>query len=128
MVHAHLAYAYYAHGKMDEAQVEFQKTLILDPRASTINYNIGVIHYNRNEYALARQSLLAELKIKPPYKPAHRKAMMGSATIMSKSWRSLLNTNTFQSATRLGCYKPVKKPRQQMKNQGQFPREIKQIV
>ena len=70
MVHAHLAYAYYARGQMDEAQKEFQKTLILDPRASTINYNIGVIHYNRKEYALARQSLLAELKIKPPYKPA----------------------------------------------------------
>jgi len=70
MAHANLAYAYHAHDKMEEAEREFQRTLILDPVAPTINYNIGVIHYQKGEHDLARKSLEAELNNNPSFKPA----------------------------------------------------------
>jgi len=70
MTHVNLAYAYYAHDKMEAAEREFQRTLILDPGAPTINYNIGVIRYQKGEHDLARESLRTELNNNPSFKPA----------------------------------------------------------
>jgi len=70
MTHANLAYAYHAYEQFEKAELEFQRTLILDPRAPTINYNIGVIRFYRGDHDLARKSLWAELNNNPSFKPA----------------------------------------------------------
>jgi tetratricopeptide (TPR) repeat protein len=70
MTHINLAHAYYAYGQSEMAEEEFQISLALVPGAPTVNYNIGVIRYERGEYSGARQSCLAELKNNPSYGPA----------------------------------------------------------
>ena len=60
-----LAGIYYVEGMLDKSEIEYKKTLELNPDAQQVHYFLGLIYMRKNMYQKAIEELKKELLIKP---------------------------------------------------------------
>jgi len=68
--HLNLGAALNMKGRLDEAIEHSQKVLELDPSYFQAYHNLGVAYFKKQEFALAKDSFLRALSLKPGHKPS----------------------------------------------------------
>lgn len=67
LAHGNMGSMYLLDGRLDEAQVEYEKCLKLNPLERMIHNNLALIYKQRKQFNIAEQLFLQEIKINPKY-------------------------------------------------------------
>ena len=67
LAHRNLGAMYYLDGNLDKAEIEFKKSLELNPQEEMAHNNLGLIYENKNLFDESEKEYLEEIKINPYY-------------------------------------------------------------
>jgi type IV pilus biogenesis/stability protein PilW len=82
--HNKMGMAYLNEGKVQLAFVEFQKAIQMEPNNKEIVYNLGLVYFELEDYAKARQYFLKAVGLDPQFANAYNN--LGATYMRLKQW------------------------------------------